>query len=357
MEKRKTAGFISDEILLRMVAVEFGVEIPRDEVLAPTLSIGDLVPNLGNVTVVGRVVAVFPPKTFEGYRSGKFASLFIADKSGLMRVVLWNDKTNVVESAGIKVGQVICFSHGYTKEDRSGAVELHIGEKGEIEISPKGIEAKNYPGISKFATRIGKITRMHRNKKINVTGIVKEVFSASNFKRQDSSLGKVMRFILADETGKIPVVVWNEKVDELEETLKKGVRLHIVNTRVKKSLNEGLEIHVDAGTFVEALPAEEFLKIAYLKEGLNHVNVEGKVVTKPSVRDVKTSKGEIVKLAVFELEDETGRMWVSAWRKHANAAKELELGDKVAVKNAYVKKGFGDQIELSTKSTTSIVTL
>jgi replication factor A1 len=354
-EKRKTGGFISDETLLRMIAAEFRVEIPHDKALTPTLSIKILIPSLNDVTLVGRVVAVFPPKAFKGNKNGKIASLLVADQSGILRVVLWNDKTSLMQSGEIKIGQIIRFSHGYTREDRSGRVELHIGERSEIEINPQGVEAKDYPTIGKFTIKIGEITQAHRNKKVNITGTVKELFSASTFKRQDSSLGKVMRFILADETGEIPVVVWNEKVDELEKTLKKNAGLQIVNARVKKALSEGLEIHVDTGTYSGPLMfAEEFLKIADLNEGLDRVNVEGEVVTKPLHRDVKTSKGEIVKLAVFELQDETGRIWVSAWRKHVDSVKYLKIGDKVIIKNAYVRKGFGNQPEISTRSVTSI---
>ena len=356
-EKRKTGGLIVDEILMRMIAAELGVEISR-ETSMPTLSIGDLIPSLSDVTVAGRVVAVFPPKTFKADKSGKVASLLIADKNDVLRVVLWNDKTNLIESGKVKVGQITRFFHGYTRENRSGRVELHIGDRGEIEINPRDVGAKDYPTISKFTTKIGEITQAYKNKKVNITGTVKELFPVSTFKRRDSSSGKVMRFMLADETGEIPLVVWNEKVNELEKVLKKGVKLQVVNAKVKKAVSKGLEIHVNAGTYVEALaPAEEFLKIADLKEGLNRVNVEGEVVTKPMLRKVKTSKGELVNLAIFELKDETGRIWVSAWRKHADSVKNLKVGDKVIIKNAYVKKGFGDQPELSTRSTTSIVFL
>ena len=353
-EKRKTDGLISDEILLRMIAAELGVEFSR-EIPMPTLSIRDLIPGLSDVTVVGRVVAVFPSKTFKADKSGKVASLLIADKNDILRVVLWNDKVSLIESGKLKVGQIPRFSHGYTREDYGGRVELHIGDRGEIEVNPKNVEAKDYPTIGKFVTKIGEVTKTRKNKKVNITGIVKELFPISTFKRRDSSSGKVMRFTLADETAEMPVVVWNEKVDELEKTLKKGVKLQVVNARVKKAISKGLEIHVNAGTYVEALaPAEEFLKIADLKEDLNHVNVEGEVVTKPMLRNVKTSKGELVNLAVFELKDETGRIWVSTWRRHTDKIISLKVGDKVIIKNAYVKKGFGNQPEISTRNTTLI---
>ncbi len=356
-EKRKTRGLIADAILLRAIAAEFDVKI-QSEASTPKLSIGDLVSGLNDVTVVGRVVAVFPSKTFTGNRSGKVAGLFIVDRKSLLRVVLWNDKTALVESGKVKVGRTIRFSHGYTREDYSGRVELHLGDRGEIEMNPKDADEKDYPTISKFVTKIAKITQAYKNKKVNIIGTVKKLFPVSTFERKDSSSGKVTRFVLADETSEIPVVVWNEKVDELEKVSKKGVKLQVVNAKVKKAIGKGLEIHVNAGTYVEALaPMEEFLKIANLKEGLNHVNVGGEVVTKPMLRNVKTSKGELVKLAVFELKDETGRIWVSAWRKHAETVEELKVGDKVIIKNVYVKKGFRDQPEISTRNITSITTL
>jgi hypothetical protein len=353
-ERRKTSGFISDKSLLRMIAADFGVEVSV-KTITPALSIRDLVPGLSDVTVVGRVVAVFAPKTFGPEKGGKVASLLIADKNDTLRVVLWDDKTDIVGCGEVKVGQIVRFSHCYTKEDRGGRVESHVGEKGEIEINPQDAEGKDYPTISRFTTKIGELTQAHKNKRVNTTGTVKELFAASAFKREDSSSGRVMRFTLADETGERPVVVWNERVDELEKTLKKGTRLQIVNAKVKKAVGEGLEVHVDAGTYVEALaPNENFLKTADLKEGLNRVDVEGEVVTSPMVRSIKTSKGELVQLAVFELKDEAGRVWVSAWRRHADFVKNLKTGDKIIIRNAYVKRGFGDQVELSTRNTTSI---
>ena len=338
-EKRKTDGLISDVILLRMIAAELDVEIPS-ETSMPTLSIEDLVSGLNDVTVVGRVVAVFPSKTFKGKRSGKVASLLIADKNSVLRVVLWNDKTSLIESGKVKVGQVIRFSHGYSREDYSGKVELHLGDKSEVEINPNDVEAKDYPTISKFITKIGEIAQTHKNRKVNITGTVKKLFPTSTFERRNSSSGRVMRFIFADETSEIAVVVWNEKVDELEKVLKRGVKLQVVNAKARKAMGEGLEIHVNAETYVETIaPTEDFLRIADLKEGLSHVNVEGEVVTKPTLRNVKTSKGELVKLAVFELKDETGRMWVSAWRRHADSVKDLKVGGKIVMKKCLCKKG------------------
>jgi replication factor A1 len=355
-ERRKTAGLISDEILLRMVAAEFGVALPKDGTLALTVSFKDLVPSLNDINATGRVVAVLPPRTFKGRRNGKFASLLIADQSGVLRVVLWNDKVDLVERDEVKVGQIIRVSHGYTREARDSGVELHVGEKGKLEINPENVEEKEYPTITKFATKISKITQAGKNGKVNVVGTVREVFPVSTFERQDSSSGKVMHFVVGDETGELAVVAWNEKAEALEKTLEKGARLQIADAKMKKTANGSVEVHVDSGTYAEVLaPESEFSRIADLKEGAVYVNIEGQVATKPMMREVRTSKGEAVRLAVFELKDASGSVWVSAWREWVDVVKDMEVDDRVVIRDGYVKKGFGDQLEVTTRSKTCII--
>jgi replication factor A1 len=357
-EKSRTSGFISDDTLLRMIAADLGMEMQPGELAAPTLSVVDLVPSLSDVTVVGRVVAVFPPRTFNGDRKGKLASLLIADGTGIVRVVMWNDRTKLVESGGIKVGQILRVSHAYSKEGRGGKVELHVGEKCSVELDPAGFEPRDYPAISRFATNINEITLDKKNRTVNVVGHVEKLFPASAFEREDSSPGKVMRFTIADKTGEITVVVWNEKVDELQTVLKEHTRLQIVNARVKKTVGPKPEIHVGSETYVGMfMPDEEFLKMSDLKEDLVDVNVEGQVVTKPLLRNVRTFKQETVRLVSFELKDDTGKIWVSAWGRHGSVAKDLKVGDRIILKNAYVRRGFGDQLEISTRDTTVMMVI
>jgi replication factor A1 len=351
-ERRRAGGLISDEALLRMIAAGFGCEILGGEAVASALLLRDLIPGLSNVSVVGRVVAVFSPRAFSGSRKGRFASLLIADESGVMRVVLWNDKAGLAESGGVNVGDVVRFRHVYTREDFGGRVEVQVGEKCTVEVNPGGVRSEDYPSIGKFTTKIGELGRVQRNSKVNVAGTVNRLGSVSQFERSDLSSGKVVRFVLADGTGEVPVVVWNEKVDEVEGLLKVGEGLQVVNAKVRKAAGGEVEVHVDGGTYVRVQAFSEFLSLASLKEGLDGVNVVGEVVTRPMVRDVKTSKQEVLRLATFELKDETGRMWVSAWRDHADSVKDLKVGDRIIIKNAYVKRGFGDQLELSTRNAT-----
>ena len=355
-EKKKTNGLISDEILLRMIAAEFGVQLSINGRSPLELSMTCLVPGLNDVSAVGRVVAIYKPKTFTGHKNGKFASFFIADKSRLLRVVFWNSKANLLESGEVKVGEIVRVSHGYTKEGREG-IELHVGEKSKVEASPRDVKEGDFPTVSNFMTQIRNIGQKHKNKRVNIAGTVEKLFKTFTFERQDSTIGKVMRLTLEDETGETSVVAWNEKADELEVLLKEGIAVRLVNAKVKITELGNVEIHADAGTYAETFqPCEEYRKVASLEEGLTQVNVNGMVVAKPTLKEIKTAKQELVNLATFQIEDETGRIWISAWRQHALKVINLKTGDKIAVKNAYIRKGFSDRLEISTRDSTSIVT-
>ena len=85
-------------MLLRVIAAELGVEVANEDgSFKRKLLLGHVVTGLNNATVTGRVIAVFPVRTFEGAKPGKFGSVTIADNEGVLRVVLWNEQANALE--------------------------------------------------------------------------------------------------------------------------------------------------------------------------------------------------------------------------------------------------------------------
>ncbi|MGD0644554.1 MAG: OB-fold nucleic acid binding domain-containing protein [Candidatus Bathyarchaeia archaeon] len=349
-EKSRTGGLLSDETLLRLIAAKYGVEVQQN--IVPnngTLSTSRLFAGLNNVTVAGRLIAVFPTRTFEGEKPGKFATLMVADNDGILRVVLWNEKADLVERGELKVGQAVRLVHGYTRQDRNDNVELHLGGKSQIEIEPQE-KAGELLAIDKFVTKIGSLNKTSRN--VHLSGTIKVVLGLTKFSRSDQSDGTVMRFTLADDSGEVAVVAWNEKALELEKSLKPNTFLQLGNVKVKETQNGGIEVHVDFSSFVIVQAAAlQLTKIASLT-GNQSVNVEGVVSAVIESKQVNTAIGETVKLTVFELKDDSGTVRVSAWRQHAEGLNGLKIGDKVILENIYAKKGFGDKMELSTRNAT-----
>lgn len=251
-ERNKTAGLIEDITLLRLIGARHGVAISKNEDFNQRIPINRLVPGLNSVTIVGRVVAVSQPRTYEGKKPGKFANLTIIDEESIIRVVLWNDKVNFIESGTLKIGQTIRLIHGYTREGRNGKPELHIGERSEINIDPEDEKGKRF--VCKFVTKIREVNPTYND--THVRGTVRSLFPATSFTRSDNTIGKILRFSLGDETGEIPVVVWNEKAEELEKVLKLNSDIQLISAKTKKAQDGRYEVHVDQYTYVEVLSSE-----------------------------------------------------------------------------------------------------
>ena len=247
-ERHRTGDLLSDETLLRLIAAKHGVSVEQNGICnSGILSTSRLFSGLNDVTVAGRVLAVFPARSFEGEKPGKYAALILADNEGTLRVMLWNDNAELVEKGELKVGQTARFLHGYTREDRFGKVELHLGSKSKVELDWKNSET--YPGIEKFNVKIASLTVS--SGVVYVSCQVKEIFESKTFTRSDSSEGSIMRFTLADDTGTVMAVAWNDRAIELQKNLKPGAKLRLVNAKVREAQNGALEVHIDQNTYTE----------------------------------------------------------------------------------------------------------
>jgi replication factor A1 len=366
--KRSAEDYLLDDVAARIVASELGAEIPNEEKdsFKSEICIGNLVSGLNDVTLTARIIIVYPIQTFfkPDLTEGKLARLLLADKSGTLRLVLWNDKISLVEAGKIKHGNIVRVLHGYVREGLDGKLELHMGQRGDVQVSPPNVADSDYPSIDQFIDKIGNLTQ--KSKKASVLGAVYDTFSVSEFRRKDGSTGKVRRLRLRDETGEISLVFWNEKVDELGE-VKKEDQLRIMNARVKTQPDSRIELHVENATQIEKLvgqsqalslssfvPSEATCKIADLKEEGGPFSIEVTVATTPNVREVTTAQKEKVLVASFDLTDDTGKIRISLWRKHAELGKELSVGTRIRIKNAYAKRGFSNLLELVSRTSTTI---
>lgn len=253
LERDRTGGLIADETLLRLIAAKLGIAVQQNNYQnSSVLSSSKLFAGLYDVSVAGRLVAVFPAKTFQGENgSGKFATLMLGDHEGLLRVVLWNEKADLIERGELRAGQAVRLLHGYTKNDRFGKPELHLGIKSQIEPLPEA-KAETYPPIERFTTKIGSLKSASGN--VHLFGTVKAVYGKSGFRKSDDSDGVVMRLAFRDESGEAVLVVWNEKVAEIENALRESAKLLLVNARVKEAQDGGFEIHVDSNTYISTQP-------------------------------------------------------------------------------------------------------
>jgi len=120
------SGLISEEGAAYLVAKELNVELRREE---DRLNIENVMPGMQNVDITGKVTRIFPVREFKTEKAeGRVCNIIIADKTGSVRLSLWNDE--IEKLSGIEVGDVVNV-RGYVK-DNLGQPELRLGRKGVI---------------------------------------------------------------------------------------------------------------------------------------------------------------------------------------------------------------------------------
>ncbi len=130
-KKAKLSGLISKEGAAQIVASELGIHFEKEK-----LKIKELVLGMKKANVIGKIVEIFPVRSFsKNGREGKVASFLLADEEGNIRTVLWDtNHIDLIENGKIKRDDVIEISNGGV---RNG--ELHLSAFSDIKISNEQI--------------------------------------------------------------------------------------------------------------------------------------------------------------------------------------------------------------------------
>ncbi|MFH1151918.1 MAG: hypothetical protein ABIJ14_04120 [Nanoarchaeota archaeon] len=132
-KRAKLSGLISKEGAAQVIAAELGISFDNEK-----LKINELLPGMRKVNVVGKVINLFPVRTFTTKKGdeGKVANLFIADDTSNVKVVLWDtNHIEFIENGQIKVDSVVEISNGSMRDN-----EIHLGSFSELKLSKKVLE-------------------------------------------------------------------------------------------------------------------------------------------------------------------------------------------------------------------------
>jgi len=344
IEKKKTesGGFLSEQGAAMLVAQDLNVEVERG-VLAE-IRIKDMVSGLSDVTVTGKVTAVSTLQEFtrKDGSPGKALRFVLADSTGEVNCVAWDQQAERLANQQLH-GRTVSILHAYTREGLGGNVELLIGDRGEVQL------VQEIPqGSRQIAGQLASIAdALKCAGEIDLVGIVKTPPRIVEFKRTDG-LGRVLRTKIMDKTGRIMLVAWNEKADELRDlTVGKAVR--IFGGRIKTSINGSPEIHADSMSRVELLestPTElvnvksQPLEISQVRANMRDIDILARIMKVQPPMEVKRRTGETTRVMRLLLGDRTGIIQASLWDDKAEL--DLEAGATVLIEDATSRERLGE---------------
>jgi ssDNA-binding replication factor A large subunit len=260
---------------------------------------------------------------------------------------LWDRHADTASKKGDLQGTIIRIGHAYTRQGLAGDVEVHAGDRSSIEIDPQDMPTTDFPEFSDLFIPIGSITA--ETNQVNTVGAVQIDPRVYSFTKEDRS-GSVLRTVIADESGSMPLVAWNERAQELQE-IKKGDILQIINARTRLDTNSRPELHAEARSQVAILgSAPEFFKmpvartyrISDLTPTTGSADLSVAVLAKSSPRDVSRTTGESVKVASLLIADESGVASISLWEDKAELVNQLAEGDSIDVTGVSIRERLGE---------------
>jgi replication factor A1 len=363
-EKRQELGpeVVNEESAAMIIARELGIDLQQVSAKA-RIRIEDITESTGRVPLTARVVSKNPVRTFtrKDGGEGKVASLYVADETGEIRVTLWDEITRVVEEDIVKIDDVIQLRGGYVKKGLGDALEINMGRMSGIKILDE-YELEDL-GIDFGETPSTKISELLEEKmyNISVTAKIQKVFPLTTFSRDDGeSEGKVLRLIVADETGETGCVFWDKEAEEMENA-KVGEVFNLRGGYTKRGRYGNIEIHagrsaqierelkvkIDAvestvGTFSSPVGKK---KIADITLEMRDLDVEGKVVQIFPVntfdRDGKEGRVQNIIIA-----DETAQIRLTFWNEDVDKIKDLKVDNVISVMHVYAKEGYRSGVEI-----------
>jgi replication factor A1 len=219
----------------RIMKSDKKLKLPKLPEIKESYKINEITAELRGFNVVARVIQVFDLREY-GESGGKLGSMVIGDETGTIRVVMWDEKSEI--TASLKKGDAVKLKNAYTKENLSGVPEIHIGRYSEISITDEKIapiekieksmiEEKNISGLKDGDVNVkitGEITDIDEGRRITF-------MTCPECKKKVQNLGGewfceacgditpvenlVVSATVEDKTGGIKIVVFRENAEKI----------------------------------------------------------------------------------------------------------------------------------------------
>jgi ssDNA-binding replication factor A large subunit len=351
-EKKRTvgSGYLTDQGALFLIAGELGVRLQH--MITADLTLKDLHIGANDITVVARVLAVYPIAEFkkkDGSGVGRYRRVNLFDRNGIGRLTIWEDSEEAIKLSGVTVDAPVRVVSAYVKQGLDGKPNLNLGKRGRIEVIVDSSISSKLAPLSTLAKQVDAV--QEGENVLAVEGLVASESRRSTFvRRDDNSNGSLTQFELkgpGDKTTRI--VIWD--AGDLPE-VKPGSRVRVTNLRHKKGRQGEAELHGDSATVIQLLGGDgdqrsipeigivsQLVKVAEIAKhaATGSVSLEVMALSKGSVREVSLKDRSTAKKGEVVLGDDTGEITVVAWDEASKMVGDIQAGETFRVHGATVQ--------------------
>ncbi len=237
------------------------------------------------VDIIGRLITLNDTHSFQrdDGTTGFVRSGDIADSTGKVRISFWDDKAE----ASYGIGKAYQVENARTRLGMY-EVELNVGKTTRV-IELSDAESSDLPSFEELEEQIYETKKIfdieEDDMNIKVVARILEIEDTREFERQDGTKGLVRNMTIGDDSGFIPVTLWDDKTNlpyDINEAIKiqnPRVNYNDMSNRVELSIGNSTNILQPSYNELSSLPdIEELQNILYTSKDIASLELEDRSV-------------------------------------------------------------------------------
>ncbi len=259
---KEFGGFMSEQGILFVIAKENGIYLQSSDINEQlykefeeeidyddfTIDISEIKEDMTNIVLLGKMLQIYETREFtrKDGTPGIVGSFLLGDISQTIKVILWDDKVNITNNEFFRKNELIRIIGGYYRMGRDSNLEVHLGKKSRIVLSPQNVsknaerklnnleyDQNQIDSPQKLTSKIKDLIERYKYIKI-IQGLIQiEEFKEVNTKSGEKTF--LLKVILSDESKEIRVIIWGMNAIECLKVLSNGDFVEITNLAVKQN--------------------------------------------------------------------------------------------------------------------------
>jgi len=259
---KEFGGFMSKQGILFIIAKENGIHLHSSDLNEQfykefeeeidyddfTIEISEVKDSMSNIVLLGKILQIYETREFtrKDGTPGIVGSFLLGDISQTIKVILWDDKVGITKNKFFRKNELIRIIGGYCKMGRDSSLEVHLGRKGKIILSPDNVSKNVEKRLNNLENDQNQIDSPQKPtskikdliERYNYIKKVQGLIQIEEFKEINTKTGEktfLLKVLLSDESKAIRVIIWGMNAIECLKVLSNGDFVEITNLVVKKN--------------------------------------------------------------------------------------------------------------------------
>ena len=256
-------GFLSKQGILFIIAKENGIymqspeisegfykefeeEIDYDEF---TINLSELKEEMRNIVLLGKILQLHKPREFSRKDGsvGKVVSFLFGDATEKIKVILWDEKVDLIKNEFFRVDELIRIIGAYCKKGKDERLEIHLGKRGKIVFSPEIANKKLKSRLDSIRTTISKKEDVEPEtmwgisdliEKFNYITQIRGQIQIESFKEVTKKSGEktfLLKLLLSDDSNTIRLIIWGMNAIECLKIINDDDTVVVSNVSVRRN--------------------------------------------------------------------------------------------------------------------------